>query len=497
MGDLFAPSTSRKAIRPHQQKALDMLRQSIGRGKRRVVLQLPTGAGKTYVASQIVAGARAKGKRVCFTVPFVTLINQTIAAFEAEGIYDIGVIQANHCRTDHSQPVQIASLDTMTRRGVPEADIVIVDECHRHSAILPAWMRDDPRRVFVGLSATPWTRGMGDIWDDLVRPVTMQQLIDQGYLSPFRVFAPSHPDLSGVSMDKGDYHKGQLSEVMGDRVLIADVVETWMQRAKGLPTIIFAVDLAHAEKIQQAFAERGIKFGYCHAKIEITERQHMINQMHRGELAGIVNVGTLTTGFDGDVRCVVLARPTKSESLFVQMIGRGLRTADGKDHCLILDHSDNHARLGFVTSINHDTLLTGKEKAPKPKGKEKPEQLPRECPSCGAVKPRGVCPACGFEPKRQSEIEFEEGELVEITGGKQKKREYTMAEKAEFHSGLLWIARERGRKEGWAAHAYRDRFGVWPVGEAKHAIPKPAGEEVRMFVTAKDIRFAKGKGRAA
>lgn len=497
MNDLFAMKLLHKTIRPHQQKALDMLRQSIGRGNKRVVLQLPTGAGKTYVASQIVAGARARGKRVCFTVPLISLVDQTIAAFEAEGIHEIGVIQSSHHRTDLSQPVQIGSMQTMTRRGVPEADIVIVDECHLQFKLVPAWMRDNPRRVFIGLTATPWTRGMGDIWDDLVKPVTMQELIDAGYLSPFRVFAPSHPDLSKVKTLAGDYHEGQLAEVMGESVLIADVVDTWLQRAKGLPTLVFAVNLAHAEKIQAAFQARGIPFGYCDANVDLAERQHLFNQMKRGDLAGIVNVGTLTTGVDADVRCIVLARPTQSESLFVQMIGRGLRTAPGKDYCLILDHSDNHARLGFVTSISHSKLLSGKEKAPKPRENEKPEQTPRECPSCGVIKARGACPACGFEPKRQSEIEFEDGELVEITAGKEKKREYTMAEKAEFHAGLLWLAHSRGRKIGWAAHKYREKFGVWPVGEAKHAKPKPPSDEVKAHVLASDIRYSKRRGKAA
>jgi DNA repair protein RadD len=496
MTGLFRNEPNRKTARPHQVKALEMLRQSVGRGNRRVVLQLPTGAGKTYVASQIVSGARKKGNRVCFTVPLISLVDQTIAAFEAEGIYDIGVIQSSHHRTDTSQPVQIGSMQSMSRRGVPDADIVIVDECHQQFDLLPRWMREDPKRIFIGLSATPWARGMGDIWDDLVRPITMQELIEQGYLSPFRVFAPSHPDLSGVKTLAGDYHEGQLGDIMGEAVLIADVVDTWLQRARGLPTLVFAVNLAHAEKIQMAFAARGVKFGYCDARVDLAERQFLFNQMARGELAGIVNVGTLTTGVDADVRCIVMARPTKSEMLFVQCIGRGLRTADGKDHCLILDHSDNHARLGFVTSINHERLLTGKEKAPKPRENEKPEQTPRECPSCGAVKQRGPCPACGFEPKRQSEIEFEEGELVEITGGKEKKREYTMAEKAEFHAGLLWLAHSRGRKVGWAAHKYRDKFGVWPVGEAKHVKPAPPSEDVRNHVLASDIRYANRKGKA-
>jgi DNA repair protein RadD len=496
MTNLFQTEPNRKEARPHQVKALEQLRQSIGRGNRRVVLQLPTGAGKTFVASKIVAGALAKGNRVCFTVPLISLVDQTIAAFEAEGITDIGVIQASHHRTDLSQPVQIGSMQSMSRRGVPEAEVVIVDECHLQFDLLPKWMRDDPKRLFIGLTATPWARGMGDIWDDLVRPVTMQELIDAGYLSPFRVYAPSHPDLSGVKTMAGDYHEGQLASVMSEGALVADVVDTWLQRAAGLPTLIFAVNLAHAEKIQAAFAARGIAMGYCDASVDLIERQHLFRQMARGDIAGVVNVGTLTTGVDADVRCIVMARPTKSEMLFVQCIGRGLRTADGKDHCLILDHSDNHARLGFVTSISHERLLSGKEKAPKPRENEKPEQTPRECPSCGAVKQRGPCPACGFEPKRQSEIEFEEGELVELTPAKESKREYSMAEKADFHAGLLWLAHSRGRKVGWAAHKYRERFGVWPVGEAKHVKPKGPSEDVRAFVLASDIRYAKGKGRA-
>lgn len=357
--------------------------------------------------------------------------------------------------------------------------------------LLPKWMRLDHSRVFIGLTATPWARGMGDIWDDLVRPVTMQELIDQGYLSPFRVFAPSHPDLSGVGTLAGDYNEGQLADVMGQSPLIADVVDTWLQRAQGLPTLVFAVNLAHAVKIQKAFAERGVAMGYCDARIDLVERQHLFQQMKRGDLAGIVNVGTLTTGVDADVRCIVLARPTKSEMLFVQMIGRGLRTAPGKEFCYVLDHSDNHARLGFVTSINHDKLLTGKEKAPKPREKEKPEQLPRECPSCGAVKPRGVCPACGFEPKRQSEIEFEEGELVEITG---KPKGPTMQDKQKFWSMALAVDRERGKDGRLAKALYKSKFGVWPRGLNDNAI-KPDGEFMS-YERSRRIAFAKRRERA-
>lgn len=496
MGDLFSSPIARP-LRPHQQKAMTMLRHSLAKGNKRVVLQMPTGAGKTRTAAEIVLGARAKCKSVCFTAPAISLIDQTIAAFESDGVRGIGAIQANHPRTDPFQPVQVASVQSLARRNLPHSDVVIVDECHLQHKVIRDWMKAEPSKVFIGLSATPWARGMGDIWQDLVRPVSMQELIDGGWLSPFRVFAPSHPDLSQVATVAGDYHEGQLSDVMQESRLVADVVETWLQRAKGLPTLVFAVDLAHAETLQEQFRQAGVQMGFCEARTDLVERQLLFRQVARGELAGIVNVGTLTTGVDADIRCIVMARPTKSEMLFVQCIGRGLRTAPGKDYCLILDHADNHARLGFVTTIGHEQLLKGKEK-PEPRVNEKGETLPRECPSCGAIKSRGPCPSCGFEPTRQSEIEYEEGELVEIKPkvASEPVRPATMQEKADFHAQLLWVADQRRRSRGWAAHAYRDKFGVWPVGEAKHVRPKPASPEVLSYVKAKDIRFAKRREKA-
>jgi DNA repair protein RadD len=484
-----------RPLRPHQERAIVMLREAMLSGKKRVVLQLPTGAGKTRTAAEIVLSATGKGKRVCFTVPAISLIDQTVEAFEAEGLTDIGVIQSNHPRTNYDAQVQVASVQTLVRRGVPDCELVIVDECHLQHDVIPKWMKRDPGKLFIGLSATPWAKGMADYWQGLVQPVSMQQLIDAGFLSPFRVFAPSHPDLTGVGTVAGDYNQGQLSEVMGDRRLVADVVETWLKRADNRPTLIFAVDLAHARTLQAEFAQAGVAMGYCDAYIDRIERQVLFDQMARGEIAGIVNVGTLTTGVDADVRCVVMARPTKSEMLFVQCIGRGLRTAPGKADCLILDHADNHARLGFVTDIHHPELLAGADKRPVTR-KEKGEPMPRECTSCGVLKAPKVreCPLCGFTPTRQSEIEFEEGQLVEVTRG--KKTEVTMADKADFHAQLLWIARDRNRSTGWAAHAYKDRFGVWPVKEAKHALPKPPTEAVLNYVRAKDIRFAKRRAKA-
>jgi superfamily II DNA or RNA helicase len=386
--------------------------------------------------------------------------------------------------------VQIASVQTMQKRGVPEdCDLVLVDEAHMSPNLIYAWMRACPNLTFVGLTATPWKQGMGEYWQDLVMPITLRELIEQGYLAPFTVYAPSHPDLSGVGTTADDYKQGELSEVMQETRLVADVVETWVQRAEGLPTLIFAVDLAHAKKIQKQFAAAGINMGYVEATTDAPERQFLLDQMSQGKLAGIVSVGTMTTGVDADVRCVVLARPTKSEMLFVQMIGRGLRTAPGKEKCIILDHADNHARLGFVTDIHHTELLKGKERL-KPKQHEKPERLPRECPACGTLRTRGPCPGCGFEPTRQSDLEFEEGVLREITpqeGGKVKSP--TVIDKQEFWSMALWVDRERGKEGRLAKGLYRGKFDVWPRG-LDHT-PKPPSPEFIAYEHSRRIAYAK------
>lgn len=491
MRDLFAGPMMSLPLRAHQAEAVHLLRQSLVAGYRRPVLELPTGAGKTRTAAEIVNLALGKGKGVAFTVPAISLIDQTVKAFEREGIYSINVMQGQHPRRDPLAKVHVVSVQTLAKRDRPDVGMVIVDEAHMRHKPLQEWMRDEPNKVFVGLSATPWARGMAEDWDTLVQPVTMNQLIADGLLSPFRVFAPTHPDLSGVKVTAGDFNEKQAGEVMSDRRIVGDVVETWKARAQGLPTLVFAVDRAHAEKLQQAFAAAGVAMGYCDANTDRIEREVLFERMARGELAGICNIGTLTTGVDADVRCVVLARPTRSEMLFVQMVGRALRRADGKDHAVILDHADNHARHGFVTDIHHDKLLSGSDK-PRQTRKEQGEKLPRECGKCGALRAGRECLACGFVASRQSEIEHEAGELVEVKG---KKKNYTMEEKQAWWSQLLAVASRRGRTRGWASHSYQEKFGVWPRGMADR-VQEPT-PEVLSYCKAKDIRHAKRQGGRA
>ncbi len=492
-------------LRPYQQRALDSLKHSLLAGHRRPILALPTGGGKTIIASSIVHGARRKGNRVCFVVPAIELIDQTVTAFHNAGIQDIGVIQADHPMTDYSQPVQVASVQTISRREFPDTDVVVVDEAHKAFKKVFQWMRDKPDMVFVGLSATPWTKGLGKHYDDLIVATTTHELIQHGWLSPFRVFAPTHPDLSRVKTVAGDYHEGQLAEVMGEPSITADVVQTWLKLGEGRPTLCFGVDRAHAKSMQRKFEAVGVSCAYMDAYTDRLEREQIRQQFEAGSIKVVCNVGVLTTGVDWDVRCIILARPTKSEILFTQIIGRGLRTAEGKDDCLILDHSDSTMRLGFVTDIRHETLDMGREAANASQPREKNAPLPKECSACSYLKPAKVhkCPNCGFAPEKQTEVVTQDGELVELTGrltvAQKRNRDTDWQDKVSFIGQLRRVAEQRGRSPGWVAHAYKARFGVWPNDErVKHA---PATEfispEVTSWVRAQDIRYAKGRAKNA
>ena len=406
-------------------------------------------------------GALDRGNRVVFTVPALSLIDQTVARFRAEGINDIGVIQADHPLTNPMLPIQVASVQTLAKREMPATDVIVIDEVHRVFINYWDWT-GSPRLAdvpIIGLSATPWTKGLGRMFNKLIIGATTRQLIDQGYLSKYRVFAPASPDLSAVRTVAGDYHGGDLGEVMNKNGLVADVVSTWQRLGQGRPTLCFAVDRAHARNLQQQFNAAGVRAEYVDAFAPVSERNEIGRRFNGGDLDVVCNVGCLTTGIDWDVRCIILARPTQSEMLFVQMIGRGLRTAEGKTDCLILDHSDNHDRLGFVTDIHYDKLDDG---TAKPKAKtRKLEKQPAKCPRCSFLRPPKTltCPVCAFTPKPICDVVVEDGELVEFAA---REVEISTQEKRFFYAELRRIADDRSYKKGWSAAKFKDKFGHFP-----------------------------------
>lgn len=489
MRDLFQEEAQakRKKLRPHQERAIALIRQSLAQGNKRVVCQAATGFGKTLLSAKIIEGALAKGNGVIFTAPAISLIDQTVSAFEAEGISDIGVMQANHPRTNRLAQVQVASVQTLARREIPKAAMVIVDECHLRAKVIEELMASRPDVYFIGLSATPWAKGMGLLWQDMVTPCTIGELIEQRYLSEFRVFAPDIPDLSGVKTVAGDYHEGQTAEVMEGKALMASVVETWLAKGENRPTLLFGVNCAHARQLSEAFQRAGVSTAYCDAYTDSVERQVIEQQFRSGEVKVACSVRTLTTGVDWPVSCIIDAAPTKSVMLHVQKIGRGLRINPGTEDLLVLDHAGNSLRLGLVTDIHRDRLdvTPANEKQPV----ERKEKLPKECSKCGILHTGLTCPSCGHVRKPIAGVETVDGELIELTPEKIKSEKASKEEKQRFYSMALWLASQRGYQKGWAANLYRGKFQVWPRSLSETLLP--ADQSFLNYEKSRRIAFAK------
>ena len=488
-------------LRPLQQSALDALKSSLRAGKRRVVLQAPTGFGKTILGAHIANGALEKSNRIAFVVPMLSLIDQTFERFMSNGIDpgDMGVMQGNHPWRRVGAPLQICSVQTLERRGFPEVKLVIVDEAHLRFKALDRWMAERRDVLFVGLTATPWSKSMGEFWDDLIIPTTLADLIAAGDLCKFRVFAAAKPDLSGVKTVAGEYHEGQLSEVMSGKEIVADVVTTWIEKAEQRPTLLFAVDRAHAATLHDQFREAGISAAYVDGETPREERKDILERYAAGEFKIICSVGTMTTGVDVTCRCIVDAAPTQSEIRHVQKIGRGLRNEPGKDCAIILDHAGNTLRLGLPTEIGRTTLRTAKSDAQEARErKQKVEPLPKECGNCGCILPARVrlCDACGFEFKRASDVQTLSGELVELGGVTGPKEKPTPAIDRLRKQGKQAIfsqlcAVQGSKSDGWKSHKFKAIFGVWPRSlDAVHADVTP---ELSTWLHAERIKFAKSK----
>jgi len=498
-----------RPLRPRQAQAIADIRQAIKEGHKRIIMQGPCGFGKTLTSAHLIGGALTKGTRPLFTCPAISLIDQTVKAFESEGIRDIGVMQSQHIRTDREAQIQVASVQTLIKRELPEVDFMILDEIHRTFKGLNE-MLDGPwkDKIAIGLTATPWVKGMGIRWTKLIIPATIPQLIEEGFLTPTTLYVPEQIANRGdVPVKNGEFVNAEASKEM--RRLVGDVVQSWKKYSTGEKTFMFNQDLDAARDQIAAFADHGIPFGYIDADTPVGEketdegtRKWEFARMRNGIIAGIGSVGTLIAGVDEDVRNIIDDRLTNSEIVLVQSAGRGIRTALGKDRLVYIDHAGNNTDqgLGLFWEIFHDHLDTHKphEKGVAYEGEKRPAK-PRRCAVCHALIPAGsaTCKACG-EVIHSTGIEHEDGELVVYgTPPKEKatKREFTMQEKQDFFSGLIWLYKERGKgkPEAIAAHRYREKFGVWPNSLLK--VARPPSFEVEQFDRHCRIRWAKSKAK--
>lgn len=429
-----------------------------------VVIQSPTGSGKTVIGSAITAAAVAKGRRVMFTVHRDFLIDQTAGTFNDIGLASFGLVAAGV--TPNPRPLaQIAGIDTLKNRleRVPVPDLLIVDECHH--AVAAGWARvinfykSQGARV-IGLSATPIRldgRGLGEHFGAMVHGPSVRWLIDNGFLCDYEAYVPSTIDLSGVHTRMGDFVASETETLVDKPTITGDAIRELTAKAPGKRAVVFCISIKHSEHVCASFNAAGIPAAHLDGTTEKGERKRIMAGFRRGEIQVLCNVEIVGEGFDlPAVEVAILLRPTQSLSLHLQQIGRALRMSPGKSRALILDHVGNLLRLGLPDS-EFEWTLDGRPKKKK-KGDE-PSVFVKQCESCYAVFwPPPVCPSCGHVHKVQArEIEQIDGELTALTPDmiKQmavaKKREVGMANTLEQ---LQVIGKARGYKPGWAEQVW-------------------------------------------
>lgn len=477
-------------LRDYQVTAIDDLRHSILQKHRHLVLQLATGGGKTTIAAEMIRNAVAKGKKALFLADRIELVEQTSNRFDYEGIPH-GIIMARHPRFEPKAPVQICSPQTLARRNIPKADLVVIDECHVVYGVHKKMMEALPDAVFIGLSATPFAKGMGKIYSKLVVGATTIDLTNKGYLVPVNVFAPSKPDLSKIRSIGGDYDEKELATRVDKPKLIADVVETWIKRGENRPTLGFAVNVTHSQHLVEEFKNKGIRAAHIDSYMSSKERDKLVSDFKDGYVKVLFNVGILDKGFDHpEASCLIMARPTRSLMLYVQQGGRVLRTHPSKENAIILDHAGNTEEHGFLTDELPQELDNGSKIKRESQTKEKTTAI---CSSCAYVKKKKeyICPCCGFAPKKtDSGIQVAQGELQEIS-----RKKITVDDKQNFFSELLYIQIEKSYKNGFAANTYRNRFGVWPKGLKE--IPRIPSQTTRDYVMSRFITYTHGRKKYA
>jgi superfamily II DNA or RNA helicase len=478
-------------LRQYQVDSINDLRKAILKGHKRIVLQLATGGGKTTIASEMIRKANEKGKKCLFLADRIELVEQTSKRLDYEGI-DHGIIMGNHERYKPHSINQVCSPQTLARRATPAADLVIIDECHVAYGIHKKMMQAMPNTVFIGLSATPFTKGLGKLYSNLVVGATTTKLTDEGYLVPVKVFAPSKPDLTKLRTVAGDYDEKELFARVNKPKLVADIVDTWIKRGENRPTIAFAVNVLHSQALCEQFKDRGIRAAHIDSYMPTKLREQLVNDFKDGYIKVLFNVGILDKGFDyPEASCLIMARPTKSLMLYIQQAGRVLRPHPTKEDAIILDHAGNTQAHGFVTDDLPQELDDGTKRKVEPSQK-KQEEKGTLCTSCAYVKKKYEykCPCCGFTPKKKDAgIDVEKGDLLEVT-----RTKITMVDKQKLYSELLYVEVEKGYKRGFAAQMYRNKFGVWPKG--LNDIPRIPSLDTMNYIKSRMIQFTNGRKRA-
>ena len=429
-------------LRYYQDESVDRTIRYIKRDPTKSpLIAQPTGSGKTPIIAELI---NQLDDYVLVISHVKEILQQNYTAITKHmPNADVGINSAGLGRREISD-ITVASIQSIWR--TPEAfkdfKYIIVDECHLipndGEGMYNSFLEGMKHATIIGLTATPFRLGWGYIYgkdrmfDDLVIDYTQGakfvKLIEEGYLSPLSTKATKvRMDTDDVKMVGGDFDSKQLAKKFDTKAVtdaaIKEVIDRASDRKKWL---VFAIDIDHAEHIAETLLRAGIKTMIVHSKMEF-DRDTVIKMFKDGKYQAIVNVNVLTTGFDvPDIDLIVGLRPTMSVSLYIQMTGRGLRIAEGKKDCLVMDFAGNTARLGPINDVKIRNKGERRETNADP--------ITKECPVCNEVVHPSVrvCPSCGHKFEFKTNIESKHSDLDIVSVGKEKKPKWFQVEKVTY-----------------------------------------------------------------
>lgn len=424
----------------YQPEAVHRIQEKFKSRLKKIMLVLFMGLGKTHIACYMVRMAVNNRKKVLFIAHRFELIDQAANKFISEGM-EVGIIMDGF-EEERYKPIQVASIQTLNNRDLPLADLVIIDEAHR--SVSPQYMKilrqyEAAGAYFVGLTATPFrtkkSEGFRVFWDSHVRPITVAQAIEEGYVCQSRVYACARivmPEKAKGS--DGDYKEEELMKAFDVDEVYINLVNKYKLHIGKDKAIVFCVNVKHSKKTCQVLIEAGIKAVHVDGNTPKDQRIQIVEDYKNGYYDAIVNVDIFTEGFDcPDIMAVVLCIATTSKAKYFQTAGRGSRILrDGsKQFYKILDMADNTKRFGFVEE-DFEVDLDAQKKKPRKQG-----VAPiKDCPSCGYMMPVTikVCPECKKEvPTKTTTKTVKEEAFIEMDRKKIAVKPYLGLPKKQWH----------------------------------------------------------------
>lgn len=336
-------------LRYYQRDAITAVVEARARGRKRVMVVLPTGTGKTVVFGTMIKEHLPDTTLVlAHRDELIKQAAEKIRAIAPELAMSIGIVKGRHDQT--RAPIVVASVQTLARKArlarLPKSfKRVIVDEAHHAAArsYVEIFNHLDDDVEIIGFTATPERhdkKRLDSVFEEIVYARSIEDMVREGFLVPpkgKRIVA-SDLDLAGVKKSAGDFQAKDLGRAMEESGATADVLKAFAEHAAERKTIVFVPTVKLAKEMAYAFERDGVVAREINGKTEGHIRRSILSRFERGEIQVIVNVGVLTEGFDDPaVSCVIIARPTKSRIMYTQMIGRGLRLFPDKSDCLVLD----------------------------------------------------------------------------------------------------------------------------------------------------------------